>query len=648
MKLYKLSLLALALAGAMAACSDDDYTAPAATPGAFFPAESPEVVELPFDGSSVDITVRRNSDIPADQTFLLKSTDPSGLFNIPASVTFIGHETTAQVHVTYDPAKIETDKEYPASIAIEGMANSWGITDYKFSFGRMTPYEITKIGDAQFIYGNLLSGGGIYNVIKKVNANKPDEEIYVVENWFDYQAEGVDLTLIVHKDCVLPNGYPWVEFPPVTLNWKLDGETIIAMGRADKIMAVNNLTFQDLERYGFNLTSTSGGSLLTPEQMPYFDTDKGFFSLFDFYESYDAGGQYTGAWNPKYEYLYLPGYPDYDVQVNYLGYFTNEDEEITAIGELFAGEDVETVDVYNVAGDDIEAILNQIANEEIEGETITPENTDAIRLQFQVPGAGTYTMVAVVYAEDEVQGYDYATYTIAGSAPVAGNWEGIGEGIYVDGWVLPAYSISGVQVNPFDYPYNVVVEKNLDVEGEYRACLYNENFPLASQNKNTKPVNVIFNISDPDWPTVAFQASGFSDGNMEWISDANWFFENVKGYTKDQVLGVPQLADMASYYDSGVFEVTLPLFAMNDKDEFTSDIKNLGYNWNGGYPAQLTMPQGTRAATAAKAIRKAVSTDNFLRSVKAVKKNFNVGKRDGKMQLNSNLEMKKAMDMIIR
>lgn len=656
MKLYKLSLLALALAGAMAACSDDDYTAPAATPGAFFPAESPEVVELPFDGSSVDITVLRNSDIPSDQTFQLKSTDPSGLFNIPASVTFIGHETTAQVHVTYDPDKIETDKAYPASIAIEGMANSWGITDYKFSFGRMTPYEITDLGDAQFIYGAVLSGGGIYNVVKKFNPVQPDIETYVVEGWFNYptEANGIDLNLIVHNDVILPNGYPWVELPKTLMKWtneKYDHTYIF--GWVDYCMDNFNLTLEEIrDKYQWNLQSTSGSTILDPSMCAYFDTDKGIFYISDVYCYYDAEDKFTGYYTgQKMEYLYLPGYPEYDVELNYLGYFTNEDEELTAIGELYAGADVETVDVFNVAGDDIEAILGQIENKEIEGETITPESTDAIRVQFSVPGAGTYTMVAVSYGDGEMQGYDYATYTIAGSAPVAGNWESIGEGIYVDGWALPAFSIGGTQVNPFDYAYNVVVEKNLDVEGEYRMVNpYGENNLLTAQgiNENTKPVNVVFNISDPDWPLVPFQASGFSDGNMEWISDPNWFFENVKGYTKDQVLGVPELADMTSYYDSGVLEVVLPMFAMTDKNEFSSDIKNLGYNWNGDYPAQLTMPQGTKAATAAKAIRKAVSTDNFLRSVKAVKKNINHSNRDSKMRVKANVELKRAEVMQLR
>jgi len=650
MKLYKLSILALALAGTMAACSDDDdYIAPAATPGAFFPVESPSVVELPFDGNSVDITVRRNSDIPADETFLLKSSDASGLFNIPSSVTFVGHETTAQIHVTYDPAKVETDKEYPASISIEGMANKWGITTYDFSFGRMTPYEYTKIGDSQWIYNGVLSGGGIYNVVKKVNANEPDIETYVVEGWFDYPTPpGVDLNLIVHKDCVLPNGYPWVEMPWTSTGFVNEGQLIKVVGWADLLMEVNELDFESLASLGFSLQNSSGNVLLSPEMMSYFDTDKGTFVLYDRYEAFDPNtDEDLGGWSAKYEYLYLPGYPEYDVDINYLGFFTNEDEELTAIGELYAGADVETVDVYNVAGDDVEAILNQIANGEIEGESITPESTDAIQVKFAVPGAGTYTMIAVANGDGEVQGYDYATYTIAGSAPVAGNWESIGEGVFIDGWVLPAYAINNVQLNPFDYPYAVEVEKNLDVEGEYRANLYGENFPLAGQNKNAKPVKVAFNISDPDWPLVPFQASGFSDGNMEWISDPNWYWENISGYSKDQVLG-SNLAPKASYYEGGVLEVVLPLFAINDDDEFSSNIDDHGYNWNGNYPAQLTMPQGTKAATAAKAIRKAVSSDNFLRTVKAVKNNYNLGKRDRKMQIRSNAEFKKAENLQVR
>lgn len=661
MKLYKLSILALALAGTMAACSDDnDYSAPASVPGAFFPSSSPDVVELPFDSNSVDITVRRNSNIDQDQTFKLTVSDPSGLFNIPTSVTFVGQELTSQLHVTFDPDKIVTDKDYPAEIKIDGQANPWGITDYKFSFNRATPLTITDLGIGTYEYAAYIEGWSTNEVQLQVNQNNPNIETYVVNNWFDTDNNGVELKLIVHKDQILPNGYPYVEMNWTKVNYVNPNYAAIKIiSQLDFVIFRYGLTFEEIrDNFGYNVSLTNGTVLLTAETVSYFDTDRGTFHMYNAAGAFDDQDTYLGGWSPEWEYLYLPGYPDYDVQLGYLGYFTNEDEEITAVGELYAGEDVETVDLYNIVGEDVEDAIAMIANGSLEpDQSISPESTDAIRVTFPVAGAGTYTMIAVAYGDGEVQGYDYATYTIAGSAPVAGNWESVGQGVYIDGWVMPAYTASGVQVNPYNYPFYVDVEKNLDVEGEYRMVspYTSENYPLLSMNENSKAKNIVFNIADPDWPTVAFQASGFSDGNMEWISDFNWFAENVSGLTKGQILG-SQYASRASYYESGTLTVVYPLFAMSDGGAFSSSLDDLGYNWRGPgyseenpsvppYPAELTMPTASRGVTAAKAIRKAVSGDNFINNAKAFNQRMKIEKansRDAKPHLRNGLQFMQA------
>ena len=115
---------------------------------------------------------------------------------------------------------------------------------------------------------------------------------------------------------------------------------------------------------------------------------------------------------------------------------------------------------------------------------------------------------------------------------------------------------------------------------------------------------------------------------MEWIAGFNWYAENVGGVSKDQVLANPNLAPLASYYESGVLEVTLPMFAQGADNKFSSNIADLKYNWKDEYPSQLTMPQGTKAATAAKAIRKAVSNNNFQRVANAAQIDVKFEKRN--------------------
>ncbi|MCM1451324.1 MAG: hypothetical protein NC102_03630 [Clostridium sp.] len=625
MKLYKLSILALALAGTMAACSDDDYTAPVATPGAFFPASSPELVELPMTGNSVDITVRRNSNVPQDQTFLLTSSDSLGLLKIPSSITFIGQELTAQLHITFDPEKIETDKTYPAEIKIDGMANSWGITDYQFRFGRMTPYDITELGEGVYIYSCYSSGATANEVELKVNPNNPDVEYYIVKNWCNTSDDpedpnGYDMQLKVRKDIILPNGYPLVELGWQDCNFtNTNYAAIKIIGYLDWCIFNYKLTLEEIiNKYQFNLESTSGSVILSPDMVSYFDTDKGVLHLYNCAGAFDADDNYLGRFVPDWEYLYLPGYPDYDVQLSYLGFFTNADDELTAIGELYAGEDVENVDLYNIAGDDIAAALAQIESGALEpSQSITPETTDAIQVKFTVPGAGTYTMIAVVYGEGEIQGYDYATYTIAGNAPAVENWESIGQGVYYDGWILPAYS-----VNPFEWGWYVEIEKNLDVDGEYRMVNpFGESCPVSNANLNKKATNIVFSIADPEFPTVPFQFSGYEDEDGRlWIADADWTYEN-QGYGKEICQQVPQVAAQLSYFVEGVLEITCPWFAADrSTGKFTSNVEQLGIQWNGNYPSELVFPESSQAATSAKAIRHMVSKDNFIRNAKSMNK----------------------------
>lgn len=652
MKLYKLSILALALAGTMAACSDDNYDAPAATPGAFFPVESPDMVVLPFDGNSVEITMRRNTpNIPSDETFKLSVDDPSGLFNIPSTVTFTGHEVTAPLTVTFDPAAIETDKEYPVTITIEGAANKWGITTYSFVFDRKTPLNVTNIGEGLYIYTQYLSGGGYYDCVKTVNPLEPNIEVYTIDGWFDYptEQEGIPLNLTVHTDIILPNGYPYVELPWTTLKFvNTNYAAVKVISYLDYVMWRYGVDFDFCAEREFELALTDGTVVLTPDMLSYFDTDRGVFNLYNLYGAFDETDTYLGSFGSGYEYFYLPGYPDYDVEINYLGYFTNADDEITAMGELYAGEDVETVDVYNVAGDDVQAAIEAILNGEIEGETITPESTDAISVKFSVPGAGTYTMIAIANGNGEAQGVDYATYTIAGAGAVdTGNWKSLGEGILIDAWVCPAFQFqNGEQVNPYNYPINVEIEQNLDVEGEYRMVspYTSENFLLVGNNGNTKATNIVFNIADPDYPYVPFQYSGFNfDGANEkfWIADANWYIENVLGISPEDALADDELFDLLSYYESGVLEVMFPTFGLTSNGVITNNPEDLGRRWKGGYTSQIVMPTSAKAATAAKAIRKMVSSDNFIRNAKAISGMDNVGHKGSKR--NQPVTMKKKV-----
>lgn len=143
MKLFKYSLLALATAFAFSSCDDDNkYVEGAQSPGAFFPKDAPEVVELPQTGNTVEVTIARTS-LDDPSTYTIHGEDESGLFTFPTTVTFGPQEHTTTFTVTFDENEIITDELYPATVTVEG-ASVYGNQTYSFDFCRKSPLIITE------------------------------------------------------------------------------------------------------------------------------------------------------------------------------------------------------------------------------------------------------------------------------------------------------------------------------------------------------------------------------------------------------------------------------------------------------------------------------------------------------------------------
>ena len=165
MKFYKYSLIAaLALSGAMSACSDDvEYSAAAPTPGVFFPVNA-NISKLTIEpvAGSFDIEVARYG-YTEEQTYnFTNNFSENAGFTMPASVTFAAEEMEKTVTVSYDGTTM-TPGVYNLKIgfAANQPVNAFGETELNIAVTLPEPVEVlpwNDLGECTFTDPFLTAG----------------------------------------------------------------------------------------------------------------------------------------------------------------------------------------------------------------------------------------------------------------------------------------------------------------------------------------------------------------------------------------------------------------------------------------------------------------------------------------------------------
>ena len=206
----------------------------------------------------------------------------------------------------------------------------------------------------------------------------------------------------------------------------------------------------------------------------------------------------------------FPGFDpkDYTVEVSYLGAFSSADGDSYAMGNVTLGEDIEEAKVAVVEVNDANAALAQVISGAVE--TVTVTESGEVRVPCKYSGA--CTMVAIGYAEGEMQAYSAAAFdfTLGPS-----DWTTIGTGLYTDHifCLNLVNSSTGEPAPPVQYP--VQVQESNTTPGVYRILKpyapdvygYAGDFGYDT----SKNYNIIINASDPDNVYISGQAIGISD-----------------------------------------------------------------------------------------------------------------------------------------
>lgn len=126
-------------------------------------------------------------------------------------------------------------------------------------------------------------------------------------------------------------------------------------------------------------------------------------------------------------------------------------------------------------------------------------------------------------------------------------WEFYSYSTFVDPWLM----IGVMGIDPAELPYDVVVERNVDVEGLYRIVNpYGESSPIYEVNMNTSGAGyIVFSVADPDFVTVQpLVFSGMNDGYDQYLcTNVEGFYSVLGGFSKEEIIGAGILSGVSDY-----------------------------------------------------------------------------------------------------
>lgn len=410
-----------------AACSDNDfeYTPASAVEGEgfYFSSDNSTSVSLSSLETSFDVVVGRTYSGTAT-TATITSTDESGLFNIPSSVSFAADELSTTLTITYDPDAVGYST-YSITLSLEetGQTTPYGASTLELTVGVPEPW--VSLGNATF--SDAFFFGGEYSVEIQQNQVSPNQFRLV-----DPHAEGL-----------VAEGY---------------------IDSADDYESGNYLTFRILEP-GDVINSTT----VTMDDLVYFSAyNSGWYyeyygadvylyhpSAFTSYQdesywtysyvkSYQSNGlpaqvqlapyyymSGVGGWNyTQYDDVVVITFPgaviaDYSATVAYGGRFVSTSGENYAIATVTLGDDVASAKVALIKGKDVSGVADGIIDGSIESTEVTASGD----VQFSCEESGTYTFVIVTFdSEGNAQETNTATFTY--SVGVTETWTAIATGSY--------------------------------------------------------------------------------------------------------------------------------------------------------------------------------------------------------------------------
>lgn len=468
-KIFKSAFVALvALIGlTMTSCVNKyDYDAATASGEQVYFDNSTSKVALSKDATSFTVPVLRVATTEAT-TIALTSTDESGIFTIPSSVSFAAGENKALVTIGYDPTKLEYDDFKSITLSLSDAANGtpYGFSSLTFLAGIPSPF--VTIGKAKFMDSWMYDAETYFDVTLQQNEINPD--IYRIVNPYNE---------ILVKGGYSPNNVKKGPSEYLTFQLRHAGEEV-----GGAILTRDNLVTFEPFRTGYYISDYDSGDA-DGEVWGFHVSDDAFHSSWHVEAAYlkscvaaykedGTPGQVNlapwyyitgvGGWNKSQEdkqiEIIFPGFTpaDYSAELAYSGIFTDASEKVFAVGSLTLGADAQEVKAIVMdAAVDANAVADAIAAGELEAIDVA-----AGSIQVPIPEdlTGKLQIIVVVLAGETVKNVVAAPFEYYGGG--ASPWNSLGQGYFVDDMILPLFGY-----NPEPYP--VEIQESTSTPGLYR------------------------------------------------------------------------------------------------------------------------------------------------------------------------------------
>lgn len=468
-KIFKSAFVALvALIGlTMTSCVNKyDYDAATASGEQVYFDNSTSKVALSKDATSFTVPVLRVATTEA-ATIALTSTDESGIFTIPSSVSFAAGENKALVTIGYDPTKLEYDdfKSITLSLSDASYGTPYGFSSLSFLAGIPSPF--VTIGKAKFMDSWMYDAETYFDVTLQQNEINPD--IYRIVNPYDE---------ILVKGGYSPNYVKKGPSEYLTFQLRHAGEEV-----GGAILTRDNLVTFEPFRTGYYISNYDSGDA-DGEVWGFHVSDDAFHSSWHVEAAYlkscvaaykedGTPGQVNlapwyyitgvGGWNKSQEdkqiEIIFPGFTpaDYSAELAYSGIFTDASEKVFAVGSLTLGADAQEVKAIVMdAAVDANAVADAIAAGELEAIDVA-----AGSIQVPIPEdlTGKLQIIVVVLAGETVKNVVAAPFEYYGGG--ASPWNSLGQGYFVDDMILPLFGYD-------PEPYPVEIQESTSTPGLYR------------------------------------------------------------------------------------------------------------------------------------------------------------------------------------